>query len=176
MRSLFAFVVLAALGQAAELPIDSGSTPGSRASEVELPRFEGYSTIGDASFFALTIKRAEKVAGQGWLSIGESIGGFRLEKFNRDQEVLTVRTTGGAQHELRLPSATASNAATPNRSAVAKAAALKEIESYRQRGKDIFGPANVTVDTDGTLLPESRRANYSVYRTTNDAKGVAFMP
>ncbi|MBI4660795.1 MAG: hypothetical protein HY735_18315 [Verrucomicrobia bacterium] len=144
----------------------------------DIPRFEGYLTLDGAPLFALTARRAGAVAGHALLQIGESFCGFRLERFNRATEVLTLTDALGKKHELKLPNPTflETGPSDAAKRIAAKAKALQQIEDYRKSVMRRFGLANVTVDLDGSLIPDSRKKNYESHRVQAEQKGMLFFP
>jgi hypothetical protein len=139
-----------------------------------MPRFEGYLTGNGEIQFALTSWHDGAVGGHALLRLGQSFSGYRLERFDPNTEILTIKDGNGVEHNLTPPQAKITNEAASRNEPKAKA--IQEIEDYRKAAIRRFGSANVVVDLDGSLIPESRRKNYEAYRAQAEQKGMLFFP
>jgi hypothetical protein len=140
--------------------------------------------IGDSTLFALAVVHSDgRGQIQGWFRIGQKISGYELTAFDRATENLTVKNAIGEVIELHLPVATVRSGAStagkkraPTNREEARASVFQAISEYRKRTQEKFGPAEVIADLDGSLLPESRRANYANARAKVEAQGKVFIP
>jgi len=141
----------------------------------DVPLFKGYLSIGDSLQFALTISRDKNIVAHSLLRVGESFSGYRVESFDDKIETLIISDESGRHYELRLPHSRVVGV-SQSKAQIAKAKALEEIEKYRKAAIRRFGTANVVVDLDGSLLPESRKVNYEKHQSEAAKKGMLFFP